>query len=177
MTVAWHDSELKRWHVCVSVFMVKKWYFSTSQKRLWILLVSCICFWIGSLMLANRHDGNGEALRSLMRNLSCPAFWGKISTFVVCLYCKCLYMSKYLYLVFFFLSTDCTSSLGRHRGLVQGILLPCKKLCANFQEKSERKSLPEVELAWTKIPFFLNGRASFRQKKEHGSICVLCHWY
>ena len=100
MMVAWHDSELKRWHVCVSVFMVKKWYFSISQKWLWILLVSYICFWIGSLMLANHHDGNGKALRSLMRNLSCPAFWGKISTFVICLYCKCLYIYKYLYLVF-----------------------------------------------------------------------------
>lgn len=40
-----------------------------------------------------------EALRSfMMRNLSSSAFWGH--TFVVCLYYKCLYMSKYLYLVF-----------------------------------------------------------------------------
>lgn len=48
--------------------------------------------------------------------------------------------------VSFSLTTDCTSSLGRHRCLAQGTLLLCKKSCVNFQVKSEKKCLPEIEL-------------------------------
>lgn len=117
-----------------------------------------------------------EALRSfMMRNLSCSAFWGKISTFVSCLYYKCQYMSKYLYLVFSPYPQIALPLLGD----IGALFVFCcrKKLCANFQKNQKGKSLPEVELAWTKILFFLMVEHLSDSKRNMDPICILCHWY
>ena len=93
----WHDG-CPAWFrietMCVSVFMVKKWYFSISQKWLWTLLVSCICFWRGRLMLANHRDGNGRLLEALWWEISAAQHFEGIHLLYVCIISACICLNS-----------------------------------------------------------------------------------
>ena len=116
-----------------------------------------------------------EALRSfMMRNLSGLAFWGKISTFVVCLYYKCLYMSKYLYLVFSPYPQIALPLLGDIGALFKVFYCRVRNCVLIPRKKSERKYLPEVELAWTKIPFFFLMVEHLSDRKRNMDPSVSC---